>query len=160
MTRLVDIVPATAAHAGHVAAHIRAADRAELAAMTTLEPSAAIAVSMRGGFESLAGLVDGEPVCVFGVGSRSALDGTGVPWLIGSDALERHAVPFLRRNRAIVARWLGLFDRLENWVHDEHAVSVRWLGWLGFTVHRPAPWGPFGNAFRRFEMPPFALVRR
>lgn len=118
--------------------------------MSGAMPSEALRRTIAFSLESWAGLVGGEPVCVFGLGIGSLGGGVGRPWLMGTPRLEQHAIAFLRRNRAMVARWLDLCPVLENWVDARHSVSMRWLGWLGFSLDDAAPFGPYRLPFRRF----------
>lgn len=150
----IEIRAARAEDGAYVAAHLRRSDRDELAATAPIAGPTAIARSIRAaGPQARAGLIDGVPACVFGVSALSVLSDVGAPWLVGTAALERHAVPFLRRNRGFIAQWRGLYARLENMVDARHTVSVRWLGWLGFTLDPPFAWGHAGLLFHRFWMP-------
>lgn len=147
----IEIVPAERVHASYVACRLRAADEAEARAMSASEPAIALRKTMGLSLEAWAGIAGGEPVCIFGLGIGSLGGGVGRPWLMGTPALEANAIAFLRRNRAMVRHWLGLCSTLENWVDDRHAVSMRWLRWLGFTLDDPAPFGPYRLPFRRFH---------
>lgn len=97
------------------------------------------------------GLIDFEPVCMYGVVPASLLCGSGVPWLIGTDALVEHQILFLRRCRPQLERMQRVYQHLQNFVAADNAAAVRWLEWLGFTMHDPRPLGPDGVRFRRFE---------
>lgn len=99
-----------------------------------------------------AGLADGQLVCLFGVVPLSLVGVTGVPWLLGSDAVCSYSRQFLRRNRAYVALMLREYPLLANVVDARNDVSIRWLGWLGFTFGRPQPMGARGLPFIPFKM--------
>ena len=77
---------------------------------------------------------------------------TGIPWLLGSESVTRYGRPFLRRNRAYLREMLREFPVLRNVVDARNAVSIRWLGWLGFTLGTPQPMGVRGLPFIPFEM--------
>lgn len=155
MSAEIVIARPTTADVTHVAAYMREADRAEVWASGRLEPLAALEASVAISREVWVGRVDDVPVCLFGVGHLS--DGTllggavGAPWLLGTNDLPRHAVAFLRRNRPVVAGWRQSYGRLVNCVDARNSVAIRWLRWLGFTIHPAAPWGAFGLPFHRFE---------
>lgn len=136
-----------------LAPRLRAADVEEIRAIANLEPYAALRASFMWSVPSWTGIVGGELVCMFGVTPHWPLArGVGQPWLLGSDAIERHAVAFLRCSRPCLRDMLKAFRRLENFIDARNRVSIRWLEWLGFTIHPAAPHGPFGLPFHRFTM--------
>lgn len=148
----VDVLPATPAHAAHVAAHMRSADRAEVWASGRLTPDDAVTRSIAATALPLAGLVDGVPVCTFGIARRSLLSDEGAPWLLGTDAIARHGRRFLRENRRVLPTLAAPFALLINHVDARNAASIRWLRWLGFEIEPAAPFGVHGLPFHRFSM--------
>ena len=94
-------------------------------------------------------LDNGEPIIAFGVAPYEAQKGS--PWLLATPAIEDMDVAMyvLRHSRGYVDEFLVLFEELENWVHAENLVSLRWLEWLGFDIDTPAPWGVSGDKFCR-----------
>lgn len=153
MPARIEIRPATWADIAPIAANIRAADRRECLAQTLLQPEDAIAYVMGSAARAWVGLVDGEHACIFGV-SRSSLMTLewGEPWLMGTPLLERHERAFLRRNKAYISEFINIFPKLQNWVDMRNEKAVRWLAWLGFTIHPAEPHGPLGRPFHRFTM--------
>jgi hypothetical protein len=148
----VDVVPASPADIAHVTTHMRALDRFEAEAATALDPARALAFTASVSDEVWAGRVDGVAVCLFGVAQADPFSLTWRPWLIATDGIDRYPVAFLRRNRAIVRGWAERFPLMENWVAARHGVAAAWLAWLGFVLDPPAPFGPYGVSFHRFEM--------
>ena len=146
------IVPATAEHIEAVAAHLRQADRDEVFAAAGLTGAEALRYSFENSIECWAGLVDGEPICIFGVSRSTLLTGTGVPWMLGTPEVEHHVMPFLRRSRVVVRKWREHFDLLVNHVDARNTKSIQWLRWLGFTIRDVIPYGPFNLPFHPFEM--------
>lgn len=149
---IIAVIPATADHAADLAPRLRRADADEVWASGHFRPEEALRLSLGLSLMAWAGLVDGVPMCLFGVSPVSLMSGVGAPWMLGAEGLERYAVPFLRRNRTYVAEMAALCPRLENHVDARNALSIRWLRWLGFTIHPAAPHGPFGMPFHRFTM--------
>jgi len=145
------IVPATIEHIERVAAHMRKSDRDEVFAAGAVTALEALRHSFDCSDESWAGLADGEPICIFGVAPRSMITGTGVPWLLGTPEIEKHALPFLRRSRRVMSEWRSRFELLENHVDARNTKSIQWLRWLGFTIHDAIPYGPFNLPFHPFE---------
>lgn len=74
----------------------------------------------------------------------------GVPWLLGSRAVGRHPRTHIRATRRYLAVMLDLRPCLFNYVHADYRTSVRWLSWMGFTLHAPQPLGVNGELFHPF----------
>lgn len=147
----VSVVAAKPAHIDRLAPRTREADRAELWAGWRHTPAQSLRHGLDHSSHVWTGLIDFEPVCMFGVVPASILGGSGVPWLIGTDALVANQILFLRRCRPQVERMQRLYQHLQNNVAADNAAAVRWLEWLGFTMHAPRPLGPDGVLFRLFE---------
>lgn len=147
----VEIVKATPALLCEVAALARRADREELWAAAHLTP---FQVVMRAGVfgDAWVGILDGSPICAFGVVPISASTGWGAPWMVGTVRLDRHARGFLSASREVVAELLAHWPRLTNYVDARNTRAIRWLKWLGFAFQPAEPWGADGLPFHRFEM--------
>jgi len=150
MYPLVEIRPATVEDAPALV--LRQADREEVEALTGRDAREALVESVVRSAAAWAGLANGELVCLFGVVPVSLVGVTGIPWLLGSDAVTRYGRPFLRRNRAYLREMLREFPVLRNVVDARNTVSIRWLEWLGFTLGTPQPMGVCGLPFIPFEM--------
>lgn len=90
-------------------------------------------------------------IALFGVGEDAA--GHGAVWLAAHAEAERPdlAVALARASRRFVDCWQREFKRLHNVADPEHAQSLRWLTWLGFTIDRDNPVrGPLGHELYRF----------
>jgi len=148
----IEVVAAIAEHIAPIAAHMRQADRDEVWASSLSEPEAALRISLAASPLAWTGLVDGVPVCMFGAAASTLLASRGCPWLLGTDAVETHAIAFLRRNRAQVRLMLAVFGTLANHIDSRNIVSRRWLEWMGFTIHPAEPHGPLGLPFHPFSL--------
>lgn len=126
------------------AMEIRPEDKAEFWAAAKVDPKDALRASLG---DAWACLVDGEPVAVFGVTPPALLGGAAMPWLVGSVNLNPRLL--VKPARAILAGWD--YERLENWVDARNTKAIRWLRWLGFTIHPAEPYGVMGLPFHRFE---------
>jgi hypothetical protein len=94
--------------------------------------------------------VDGEPAGLFGV---TPAQGIGVPWMLGTPALERAPKQLTRLGRAYVTLMNNKYATLLNYVDARSLKSVYWLARLGFTVQKETePYGVFGLPFHRFGM--------
>ncbi|GGE54422.1 hypothetical protein GCM10007276_34380 [Agaricicola taiwanensis] len=152
MTHRIQIIPADEAHIAIIAPRMRAADVAEVWAAGRRSPHEALALSLEHATHASTVTLDGRPEMMFGVGALCLATGHGVPWLLGTDAVVRHQMHFLREAQAELARMLQTYPVLRNLVDDRNSVSKRWLRWLGFTLFPPEPYGADGALFSPFEL--------
>lgn len=146
----VRIVPAKQEHLEAVAANARPEDRAEFIAASGCTP---LQVLERGAALSTcwAGLVDDEPVCVFGVSPVSTLTGIGCPWMVATPAMERQPRALMRASRVVMDDFRSRYTWLTNFVDNRNQKAIDWLRWLGFSIGEPQPVGRDGALFRRFD---------
>jgi len=142
-----EIIPATSSHAAVVAACIRQADRDELA-MIGQSPLFAAVSSLNASLKAWAGIVDGSPICMFGVSEWP--DGTGRPWMIATEELEPNQKIFLRKCRICVDAMQEGYGILHNFVSAENKTAIKWLRWLGFTIGPLQPYGINDEPFYYF----------
>jgi hypothetical protein len=148
----VAFVPADASHIATIAERMRPADRLEVLAASRFTPAEALEKSLQKSSRAWTALVDGNPEVMFGVGDLNVLTMTGAPWLLGTDAVERHFRVFLRQSLDWREQLLQRYAVLRNVVDDRNEVSKRWLQWMGFELSSPAALGVNGEMFRLFEM--------
>jgi hypothetical protein len=150
---VVEIVPATLEHAADLAPRVRPADRAEIYAMSMMEPALALELSVGSSSTAYATLDDaGRVICLAGVAPRSLLSGNGTVWLIASPDVERMPMTFLRTTRAYLTRLKSEYRVLMNHVDARNEKSIAWLRWLGASIADPVPFGPLGLPFHPFEL--------
>ena len=147
---VIEIVPARASHLRRIAAVMRQADIDEVRAATGRDVLPVLSVSFRRSSLCMVALVDGQPEVIFGAGDLSILTGLGAPWLLGSDAVVRHRVEFLRRSVHWRDQLLLRYSTLRNIVDCRNTVAIRWLRWLGFVFSDP--FLHRGHEFMMFEM--------
>lgn len=92
------------------------------------------------------------PLAAFGDVCHSPLGGVGIPWLVSTDHITKHARGFLRVCRPLVADMLTRHLVLINYVDDRNTAAIRWLEWLGFEMSEPMPAGVRGLPFRQFKL--------
>lgn len=129
---------------------MRQADRDEVAAASGKTPAEALVYSLRKSSVAYTALVNGVPEVMFGVGDINILAGVGAPWLLGTEAVERHYVAFLRGSVKWRNQLLRRYPVMRNFVDDRNKAAKRWLKWLGFTFSDPVEMN--GHAFRLFEL--------
>lgn len=146
------IVPAQAEHIPVITAKARQADIDELWAQGRTTPAQCMELGLRLSVSPMTGLIDDEPVLMFGATPYSILAGQGVAWMVGSTELDRLAVQkaLLRHSRAGLDLLQTQFPLLFNHVDDRNDAAKRWLAWLGFSFGEPEPFGPDARLFRSF----------
>jgi hypothetical protein len=157
------VVPAAPEHIPAIARDMREADRREIWASHRHTPEEALEYALERSDLAWTCLlsapaagadaspVDGTPTFMWGaarLGSIITLKGS--PWLLGTDAIRKVQLEFLRQCPAFVERMNRRFPRLENFVHAENALSIRWLKWCGFTLEEEAPEVINGEDFFQF----------
>lgn len=130
----VEVRPAVEADIAPIVADIREADDIEMRLLGT-DPEAALREGLRVSRWSRTGLVDGVPVCMFGVLCENYLLGRGVPWMLSAKGLERIKKRFIRDCRGVVDEMRALHPALGNIVHAENRRAIQWLKWLGFGFY-------------------------
>ena len=157
---ITEIIPATLEHVAIIAKDIRPEDREELWATAYCTPEQAMTEGLKCSDIVMTGVIDGVPVCMWGVVRPSWLIDIGTPWMVGSTLLDVHAMKFLRRcRRPLLALFEG-YDRLENYVDARNTRSIQWLKFMGFNVdEEPVEYGVEKMPFHRFwkEREPCAI---
>jgi hypothetical protein len=129
------ILPALPEHIPAIAAGMREADRLEVWASHRHSPAQALESALARADLAWTCMVEGEPAFMWGVSRLGGiLSETGSPWLLGTSAIGKVVREFLRQSRAYVERMQAGFSRLENHVHAQNVLSIRWLKWCGFTI--------------------------
>lgn len=123
------------------------ADAREASLATGLSPEKALIQSFRhtqeAGGPCLTCEIDGSPELLFGVCPKE--DGRGMIWMLHSEIPSRWETLFARYSRRVLqALWLQSRCRvLENFVHEDNTLAIRWLEWLGFHVEAQGRWRHF-----------------
>ncbi len=131
---------------------MRQADRDEVFAASGRTPAQALVFSLRKSSLAYTAIINGVPEVIFGAGDLNVLTNTGAPWLLGTDAVTKHYVAFLRGSVHWRGQLLRRYSTLRNLADDRNAASKRWLKWLGFTLFDPVTAGHERRAFRLFEL--------
>ena len=149
MARKAIIVRARAEDIEPIAADMRPADAAEVLACSGRTPEQALRASWMASRWAFTVIGD-VPVAMFGVADWG--DGGGSPWLLATPRLlSDHRSDFAKGSRGVMFGMQESFTYLENYVDARNIDSVRWLRWLGFTIHPAAPHGVAGLPFHRFN---------
>lgn len=146
----IEIVPAERSHIRTIARRMRKADREEVFAASGRSPLEALTFSFEKSSLAWTALVNGRPEVMFGAADINILNGIAAPWLLGTVAVEKHYVAFLRGSIMWRKKLLERYTTLRNFVDDRNKVSIRWLKWLGFRLLDPVEMN--GHQFRLFEL--------
>lgn len=151
MTQKVEITPVVAADLTELMDNIRKQDLDEIRA-TGVPLASGLSYTVVTADEALAGRVNGELVSLFGVGQLSVLNDTGVPWLLGTNAVQRYGRVVAVESRRYVRLWQTRYPIMRNYVDARNSVALRWLRWLGFGILPAVPYGPYKMPFHPFEL--------
>lgn len=127
------LVGATDAHIAPLAAAMRDMDRMECAALGH-SPDEALRIGLSRSMWAMTALVDDKPVAMLGVAPRSMIEGVGVPWMLGSDAIYAGARELVRYGPAIIATMEGTFPRLVNMVAAQNERAIRFIRHWGWRI--------------------------
>lgn len=134
----------------HIADNMRKADRIEVMASDGHTPLEALQQSLKMSQSATVACVEGVPCVIFGLVIHNLIEGTGSPWMLGTEGSLKHRRQFLIETPLVIDEMLRTCIKLFNHVHVKNRESVRWLKWLGFTFDNPAPFGVAGEEFQRF----------
>ncbi|MDD2709803.1 MAG: hypothetical protein PHV34_17610 [Verrucomicrobiae bacterium] len=148
------IVPAEARDVLSLKGALRKSDRMEVEACSGQNPSRALEQSWERSEMSWAGRAkhNGEWSTwgILGVARLSMCSSTGVPWMLGSDEMNRNLLRIGRSSKYYVDVMLQHYSQLENYIDARQTRSIKWLKWCGFRVEPAHPFGVKGLPFHRF----------
>tara|TARA_R110000824_G_scaffold15883_3_gene66594 strand:+ start:32969 stop:33439 length:471 start_codon:yes stop_codon:yes gene_type:complete len=134
-----------------MAHRMRDVDKQEIWASNRSRPLEALVNSVRYSESARTGRADGEIVCMFGVSRQNLMGTRGCIWLLGTDLLKRHGIRFLRENNKEIVDLSENFTIIENYCDARNTATLRWLGWLGFTIEKAKPYGIYNLPFHHFH---------
>ncbi len=135
----------------YVAKHMRQADKDECLA-GGLDPYLALVIGLNNSHLCITLVTpDGEPVAMLGV-RDSKYKGVGMVWMLGTDAIEKHSIKFLRGSKPVLDLLFEQtgYQALYNFSHSANTVHHKWLKWLGFTFLREIKRPPYDSTFLEF----------
>jgi hypothetical protein len=130
---------------------LREIDKREARAFMGVEPMRALILTLVESHESWA-IMQGDKVQgFFGV---CLGDGYGIPWFVSNkELIQNKKLTFIKRSKKIVDKMLKTYGKLLNYVTSENTASIKWLKWLGFTIHlKEERFYDPDIFFRKFEM--------
>ena len=149
--KIWSITEALPEHIPAIAEGMREADRREVWASHRHTPREALEYALRRSELAWTCAISDVPAFMWGVARQGNLMSvTGAPWLLGTPAIVKVRHDFLRYCPHCVDAMQSAFPRLENFVHVENRLSIRWLKHLGFTVDEEMPEVMNGEDFYLF----------
>lgn len=148
----IEIRDATLDDAETLAPLLRSIDLKEIVAMSGRSARAVLRSGIKTGEYTKVAFVDDEPVCIFGIVRNGAFSDEGTIWMLGTDAVEKNSIRFLRNCREQVEKMTKGFRRVSNFCHAENKTTLKWLEWLGFAVLDARPAGRHEDMFHLFFM--------
>lgn len=132
MYNKLTVTRASLEDAVYIAPVLRSADRAELEAVTGLNPLTSIMHGIGTGRTWV--FKDGEtPVALFGVVPFTKT--IGLPWMVATDALLSHKKFFLRHSKEYISKMLSLYpDGLLNYIDCRNEAHIRFIKHFGFQI--------------------------
>jgi len=135
-----------------IADDMRQADIDEIWASNHQTPADALLEGFEISDYSVVITVDDEPCVMLGLVIHDILAGTGVVWLLGTNAALKHKRHFITQVPNIIDEMLDICPKLFNYVHIDNEVSIRWLKRIRFTFDKPAPYGYDRELFHKFYL--------
>lgn len=130
---MIDLVPASPAHVGRIAARMRDEDVRECRAFART-PKNALRLGLRSSIVSITALVDGSPHAMLGIAPLNVMENIGRPWMLGTEDVMKHGRDLLTFGPLILEQFHRYFARLENLVSVENRKAIRLLDRWGFEV--------------------------
>ncbi len=146
------IVPTIEKHVIELSNNMSPEDVAECWAAQHFRPYKALKVSLMHTDHPKTGLVDGRVMAIWGVGKVTILSEVAQPWMLTSPLVENHYRAFLRHSKHLLNDMKKEAIVFSNFVDVRNTQSIKWLRWLGFTIHDALPYGPDDMPFHRFTM--------
>lgn len=91
-------------------------------------------------------------VGAFGVRAVDMFNGIGIPWLLGTEGLNKMKKFFVKNSKLVLNLMKYNYSYLVNYVDASYDNAVKWLKWCGFTLEEAKPFGIFRLPYHRFYM--------
>jgi hypothetical protein len=132
-----------------LAANIRQCDRWEIWHMSRSTPYDAFKTGYDVSDRPMVIEHKGQPIAMFGV--SGVKESIGIPWMLGTDGIEKIKKSFLRECKDYVEAMHDEYDVLTNYVWSKNIVHIGWLKWLGFQFGETKSLGPDNELFIHFQ---------
>jgi hypothetical protein len=143
-------IPATDRMLDLVAEDIREEDADEVRRASGQTPLDAMRLAVRSSAWSAVLTIGDDVLCAYGLQKFSVISGRGYPWVLSTNAVDRHRREYARLS--ILARdyFLSLCPGgLEVMIDCEYRKAIRWAEWLGLNMKEVERYGPNDSWFVR-----------
>lgn len=131
--------------------HLRKEHVKEIWEFERRTPEQSLVLSYILSVESFTVLINGELPCfMFGVVPDP--DGNGLAWALGSDALDRVYIQFIKRTKYYAQHLLTHFSMIYNYVPADYKAGVNWVKYFGARIYDKQPLGHNGELYHRWEL--------
>lgn len=151
-TAKIEVVEATQDLIDAMKGRLRQEDKDECWAMAHIGVDEGLQYSFKKAALCWVALVDDVPIICWGVSTTTMLSDYGIPWLLGTDDIEKIGFRVLKHSRKYIKQMLDKFEYLQNWVDVRNTVSINWLKWCKFSFEKAEPFGPDNRMFHKFWM--------
>jgi len=141
------VVVAHPRHIPYLAEHIRKEDLLEISCFNH-KPTEVFQTALEQDESTFTVLTpDGVPFAMFGAGK---IEEETYIWMLGTDDVRKHAMAFMKYSREWVWGFVGIYEKVCNYVHSENKLALKWLDWCGadFTTQIEIN----GELFFKFEI--------
>ena len=143
----VTLVVATRAHARELGRVMRDKDRAEIMASGNWTvPEKCVRANMNRSIDCYAAYAGKDLLAVFGVIPFDS-KGYRCPWALTTVHVERHPFAYWKASKLIVAFLRSQHEVMLQMIHGQYTQALRWVERLGFKLHPPEKFGPYGDLF-------------
>lgn len=84
-------------------------------------------------FSSVA-IINGDPVCIYGLRLVDLMSSTGVPWMLGTHNIIKHRKSLAIESVQVLEEMKSITPNMINVVHYKNEMNINWLKKLGFTI--------------------------
>lgn len=131
------MLPISSEHIDDLSENIRPKDHQEIMAYSDGNIHDIIEYHIDKSDVSFAATIDDGLLAVVGVVPQSSLRLTGIPWILTTTLLDKHPRFLVKYSKPVLEVWLHKYDKLFNIVDSRYEQALRWVKWMGFTIHEP-----------------------
>ncbi len=144
------LVPVEEWHVRDLLSDLREADRLELEALRGWTAEEELREAVRITPHARTCIAEGQVIAIFGDSRHDEF--IGIPWMVSSNAITRHARAFLACCYAVIQDMRTRHCYLVNFADTRNNIAIRWLKWCGFEFFNAIPYGRDGELFHPFMM--------
>lgn len=141
---MIQVLPTERVHVQEIAQRMRVEEGVE---RVGLDKDRIVADAVIKADYAFTAFVDNEIACMWGIHRPTMLSDTAYMWLVTTPLVEQHAFMFARRSQIYLRGLKEHFSLIQGHVDARFKRSIRWLGWLGFTLYPDMNDGTYRRPF-------------